>query len=95
MKNIVLAFVLLGALVFLFISACINPANNKLFCNADSDCICDGFDIKADTCFLGNKYYYEKYVDKERDCADFCTGFAGNYETRCVDNKCTHVIKGE
>lgn len=58
----------------------------ELACNTDADCAC-GTHINTGECFLGNK----NYVDISRQCPDFCTGIAGNFETRCVDNICKSV----
>lgn len=60
-------------------------------CEIDSDCICGGIDTNTDRCFMGSVDYYEKYVDKSRDCPDFCTGIAGNLVMRCIDNKCIQI----
>jgi eight-cysteine-cluster-containing protein len=62
-------------------------------CTTDSDCICGGMDPFRERCFLGNKDYYDKYVDKSQDCPDFCTGIAGNLATKCVDNKCIQLYE--
>lgn len=70
---------------------CLTPVPDKYFCEADDDCVCDGFDTAEDQCFVGNRQYYEYYVDKERQCPDFCTGIAGHLETRCVENSCRIV----
>ena len=67
------------------------PERGSDYCEVDDDCICDGYDPKADKCFVGNRQYYEFFVDKERDCPDFCTGIAGDRGVRCVENKCVIV----
>ncbi len=61
------------------------------WCIADSDCVCGGVDKQTERCFLGNKEYYEKHVDKGKTCPDFCGGIDGNLEVRCVDNRCTQM----
>ena len=63
---------------------------DKRYCEEDSDCVCGGFDVDG-TCFLGNRLYYEAYVDKSGVCPDFCGGFRGNLQIKCVDNRCTQV----
>jgi hypothetical protein len=55
-------------------------------CRTDSDCSC-GVDIFTLGCFAGNRLY----VDEAHQCPDFCTGIAGNFETKCVENVCTQV----
>ena len=66
---------------------------NMEVCTTDSDCICGGMDANTERCFLGNKDYYENYVDKSKDCPDFCSGIAGNLVTRCVDKRCMQVFE--
>ena len=66
---------------------------DKLYCEKDSDCVCGGFDVDG-SCFLGNKLYYNAYVDKTGICPDFCGGFHGSLQLKCVDNKCTQVATG-
>jgi len=65
----------------------------SLYCENDSECICDGTDILTGNCFVGNIEYYNRYVDKSKDCPDFCTGIAGNMETRCKNHQCQVVSK--
>ncbi|MBU0460973.1 MAG: eight-cysteine-cluster domain-containing protein, partial [Nanoarchaeota archaeon] len=64
----------------------------KDYCEEDSDCVCGGKDVDR-SCFLGNRAYYDKYVDKSKDCPDFCTGIAGNLVLRCLGNKCTQTFE--
>lgn len=66
--------------------------DSMLVCSSDSDCICDGFDENKDRCYLGNTDYYNKYVNKSRDCPDFCTGIAGNLAVKCVDSRCMQML---
>ena len=66
---------------------------DKDYCEKDSDCVCGGFDTDG-SCFLGNKLYYNEYVDKTGVCPDFCGGFHGTLEIKCVNNKCTQVPRG-
>jgi len=60
----------------------------KTWCSTDSDCICGGIDMQTGKCFIGNTDYYNKYVDKSRECPDFCAGIAGNLKTACINNSC-------
>ncbi len=62
-------------------------------CTSDSDCICGGIDKNTDRCFMGNKDYYDKYVDKSKDCPDFCTGIEGNLVMKCIDGKCIQMYE--
>ncbi|MBW2967585.1 hypothetical protein KY362_03800 [Candidatus Woesearchaeota archaeon] len=54
------------------------------YCEQDSDCICKG--VHDGMCFIGNKAYYERYVDKGSECPveDFCEGPYGNMVIKCV-----------
>jgi len=61
----------------------------------DKDCICGGVDIKTGSCFIGNKNYYNLYVNKKAYCPDFCNGIANNLETMCIKNKCLTVSKNQ
>lgn len=61
--------------------------NRETFCVSDSDCAC-GVHIESRVCFTGNK----EYVDISDQCPDFCTGIAGNFEVRCVENTCKSVF---
>jgi hypothetical protein len=60
----------------------------ELMCSTDSDCACG---TKKDTreCFYGNK----EFVNIEEQCPDFCSGIAGNFEIKCISNKCTQINK--
>ncbi|MFA6072606.1 MAG: DUF333 domain-containing protein [Candidatus Woesearchaeota archaeon] len=55
-------------------------------CVVDSDCSC-GTSMDSGNCAVGNK----KYIDESKQCPDFCSGFTGNIETKCIDNKCVSV----
>lgn len=57
-------------------------------CEKDSDCVCGGIDLTTKQCFIGNKGYYEKNVDKTKICPDFCTGITGQMQTKCLNTKC-------
>jgi len=92
-------------ILFLILAACtavppaskeVKPSSNQFlenaaYCNVDSDCICGGHDKNTQNCFVGNKLYASKNVDMSQDCPDFCTGIAGNFETKCVNNVCKNV----
>jgi hypothetical protein len=67
------------------------PVGGKDYCETDADCICDGTDPQTGDCFVGSKKYYNMFVDSEKDCPDFCTGIAGDRETRCMGAKCMIV----
>ncbi|MBI4738095.1 eight-cysteine-cluster domain-containing protein [Candidatus Woesearchaeota archaeon] len=67
-------------------------APNPLSCSIDEDCVCQGIDKKTGNCFIGNKQYYEKYVDKSKGCPDFCSGIAGNLVVKCVNNECLQTF---
>jgi hypothetical protein len=62
-------------------------------CKVDSDCVCGGVDKASGMCFMGNKDYYDKNVDKSKQCPDFCTGIAGNLVMRCIDNRCIQMFE--
>ena len=62
-------------------------------CETDADCICDGFDEQADKCFVGNREYHDLFVNTTRQCPDFCTGIAGNMETKCVQKQCVVMTR--
>ena len=76
---------------------CVNSkctvTSGKEACLTDKDCICGGVDTLTGKCFVGNLGYYENYVDNKRSCQDFCTGIAGNLETKCINNKCGLISK--
>ena len=62
--------------------------SDPLHCNDDKDCICE-----ARGCFRGNKHYYEKCINKEKICLDYC-GLPGSTTiSKCVQNKCTFELK--
>lgn len=67
---------------------------SKDACQADNDCVCGGIDTKTGNCFVGNRKYYDLFVNKAQDCPDFCNGIAGNLDTKCVENVC-RVVKRE
>lgn len=54
-------------------------------CKLDSDCAC-GVNIRTQECFYGNKNYVNA-----KQCPDFCSGFAGNLQIKCVSNECRQV----
>jgi hypothetical protein len=65
---------------------------NRVYCKLDSDCICGGKDENG-ACFVGNIEFYNQYVNKTESCPDFCTGIAGNLQTKCINNSCSIVKK--
>jgi len=65
---------------------------DKKYCDTVDDCVCGGFDTDG-SCFLGNKLYYNEYVDKTGVCPDFCGGFHGMLKLACVDHQCTQVSR--
>ena len=88
---------LFSIISFIFLSGCVSVAVDKKvecsainsnFCEKDSDCVCGGKDIIASGCFFGNVQYYEKCVDKTKECPDFCGGITGNLQIKCENNKC-------
>ncbi len=61
--------------------------DNEKSCSVDADCAC-GTNIRTLQCFYGNKNYVAA-----KQCPDFCSGFAGNLEIKCVKNECVQVKK--
>lgn len=68
-------------------------SSDKLYCTKDTDCICNGINPKDNSCYLGNKIYYDKFIKNNQTCPDFCTGIAGNLKIVCTLNKCTQITK--
>ena len=64
---------------------------DSTFCLNNDDCVCGGFDTKNDVCFIGNIHFYDRYINKTRQCPDFCGGIGGNLATSCVNNKCQQI----
>lgn len=98
MKKLLFSSILILALTLtLSLTSCTsiqpNLTEDKLFCNLDNDCVCGGLDKETNNCFVGNIKYFEKNVDKTKDCPDFCTGIANMFETKCIDNQCKNVKK--
>ncbi|MEM4222197.1 MAG: DUF333 domain-containing protein, partial [archaeon] len=58
------------------------------FCKSEKDCAC-GVHKKTGECFVGSK----EFVDVNTQCPDYCTGIAGNLETKCVNFECKLVKK--
>lgn len=58
---------------------------DPFYCQSHDDCICT--DLEG--CFLGNKEYFEKCVNKERGCLDYCAGW-GQPPVKCFYNQCTN-----
>lgn len=59
---------------------------SEIYCRQDKDCAC-GININTGDCFYGNK----KYVNTQKQCPDFCSGFAGNLISKCVNNECKQI----
>jgi len=94
-KTVIRLVLILGvilAVVLLLMKYSPNETIDKLSCQQDSDCVCGGIDTKTGDCFVGNKNYYDKFVNKEAVCPDFCTGIAGNGQTKCINNKCQNLF---
>ncbi|MFC1723226.1 hypothetical protein ACFL0V_03740 [Nanoarchaeota archaeon] len=62
-------------------------------CTVDQDCVCGGVVKDTGKCFIGGKNYYEKYVDKDQNCPDFCSGLDGNLVVKCVRGKCMQMYE--
>jgi hypothetical protein len=102
MKRLFVAFLLVIAVFLLGCATQQVPADKPAktsvpaaidSCKLDSDCVCGGIDRTTGMCFMGNKEYYDKNVDKSKQCPDFCTGIAGNLVVRCIDNKCIQMFE--
>lgn len=78
-------FVIIMVILFGF---ALKKVDQRNFCENASECICGGIDIKTGSCFIGNKDYYDRYVNKTAVCPDFCGGIANNLEIRCENNAC-------
>ena len=83
--GVVAVFVIIVIILFGFV---LKKADPRTFCETKDDCVCGGFDDKTGACFIGNTDYYNKYVNKTRQCPDFCGGIASNLEIRCENNTC-------
>lgn len=59
-------------------------------CNQDSDCAC-GVSKATGECAVGST----EDIDTSQQCPDFCTGIAGNFETRCVQRQCKLVDRNQ
>jgi hypothetical protein len=81
----VILLIWLVAITLLF-SGCV--MQDETYCEQDSDCAC-GRHIATGECFTGNK----GFVNTTNPCPDFCSGIAGNLETKCIENKCVGVSK--
>ncbi len=60
----------------------------KLSCQTDRDCTC-GVDKETGQCAFGNK----NFIDTSRQCPDFCTGFGGQLNIKCLNNFCTPLMR--
>ena len=62
--------------------------SDPLYCKNNQDCICE-----AAGCFMGNRHYYDKCIDKEKICLDYC-GLPGlTLISQCIRNRCTFEPK--
>lgn len=61
---------------------------SKFFCQSDQDCAC-GVDRETGKCAFGNK----NFIDTSKQCADFCTGFGGQFEIKCIGNICQPKLR--
>ncbi|GIW67061.1 MAG: hypothetical protein KatS3mg096_560 [Candidatus Parcubacteria bacterium] len=61
---------------------------SKLFCQSDADCAC-GVDKETKKCAFGNK----NFIDTSKQCPDFCSGIAGQFIIKCVNNICTPTLR--
>jgi hypothetical protein len=62
--------------------------SDPLYCKNDQDCICE-----ARGCFMGNKHYHEKCVNKDKLCLDYCGLPGSTIISKCVQNKCNFESK--
>ncbi|MBU2456504.1 hypothetical protein KKB73_01120 [Patescibacteria group bacterium] len=62
--------------------------SDPLYCENDSECIC----TQDAGCFLGNKNYYQKCINKAERCADWCTGWS-QPPVKCISNQCTNTYE--
>lgn len=76
--------VLVAVAAAFLLSGCVEKS--EVYCTGDADCAC-GTHVDTGECFVGNR----EFVDVSKQCPDFCTGIAGNLETKCVENKCSTV----
>jgi len=85
-------------ITLLFLAACTASTDGmptQKGCQIDSDCVCGGMLKEGGDCFVGNKEWSEGKVDFSLQCPDFCSGIAGNMETKCVKGSCEVVVQGE
>lgn len=59
---------------------------SETYCEQDKDCAC-GININTGGCFYGKR----QYVNTQKQCPDFCSGFAGNLIIKCVNNECKQI----
>jgi len=62
--------------------------SDPLYCKNDQDCIC-----RERGCFMGNKYYYEKCINKDKLCFHHCGFYGLTIISKCSQNKCTFKLK--
>jgi len=88
--GVVAVFVIAVIVLFGFV---LKKVDSRTFCETEKDCVCGGFDTKTNNCFIGNIDYYNQFVDKTKDCPDFCGGIAANLEIKCENNACVQRNK--
>ncbi len=89
MKYGIIIFSAVVIALAILLSACAKTVSTPVaedYCQSDAECACGVHAITGD-CFYGN----QNYVDSRQQCPDFCNGIAGNFEIKCVENKCTQV----
>lgn len=82
---LIIAITVIIILIIYYITQNLAIISEK-YCKQDTDCAC-GVHIKTGNCFYGNK----NYVNITQQCPDFCTGIAGNFMIKCINNECKQV----
>ncbi len=89
------AFVAAAMALLLLLAACAGAQDpndlERTRCKRDIDCVCGGTDRLTGKCFIGNREYFDQFVDRNKECPDFCGGIAGDLQTRCVSGTCKQV----
>ncbi|MFH0870153.1 MAG: hypothetical protein V1866_03795 [archaeon] len=85
-KYMILLLLALGVVLSLLPGCKVQQKQNH--CASDGDCAC-GTNSETGECFYG----YKTFVNVEKQCPDFCTGIAGMFEIKCVNNECKQVKK--
>jgi len=84
MRRFTAALVLIVATIMGCDDDCDGSRDPELECEKTSDCAC-GHHFETGECFIGN---HEHVVDTDDPCPDFCSGFSGDQEIKCVDCQC-------